>query len=115
MRPSGLCVEDYFDYFDSNFRVQWSICNHKLPDKLSKYQFGVFTGMSSHETIFTDFFFCLPFFFAMAIQAKSKVDGGPKTLRLHIPNKDPSPHSNATNSQELPPQVTQANSFLLWL
>ena len=35
------------DYFDSNFNVPRSICNHKLPDKLSWYEFDLFTGRSS--------------------------------------------------------------------
>ena len=45
--PLNMASRLISDYFDSNFHVQWSICDHKLPDKLGKYEFGVFTGRSN--------------------------------------------------------------------
>ena len=45
--PQNMASRSTSDYFDSNFRVQWSICNQKLLDKLSWYEFDVFTGRSN--------------------------------------------------------------------
>ena len=45
--PQNMASRLTSDHFDSDFCVPWSICNQKLPDKLSWYEFGVFTGRSN--------------------------------------------------------------------
>ena len=45
--PQNMASRLTFNHFDSDFCVPWSICNQKLPDKLSWYEFDVFTGRSS--------------------------------------------------------------------
>ena len=44
--PQNMASRLTSDYFDSDFCVPLSICNQKLPDKLSWYEFDVFTGRS---------------------------------------------------------------------
>ena len=45
--PQNMASRLTFNHFDSDFCVPWSICNQKLPDKLSWYEFDVFTGRST--------------------------------------------------------------------
>ena len=44
--PQNMASRLTSDHFDSDFRVPWSICNQKLPNKSSWYEFDAFTGMS---------------------------------------------------------------------
>ena len=47
--PQNMASRLTLDHFDSDFCVPWSICNQELPDKLSWYEFDVFTGRSTHR------------------------------------------------------------------
>ena len=49
--PQNMASRLTSDHFDSDFCVPWSFCNQTLPDKLSWYEFDVFTGRSIRQPV----------------------------------------------------------------
>ena len=47
LTPQNMAYRSTSDHFDGNFRVPFSMCNQKLPNKLNLYEFDVFTGRST--------------------------------------------------------------------